>query len=151
MRRTILGLLAAMLAGGCSHAASEQRPETSSTQAMKSEPAPTVKPEPTLTVNPKDSGRQKVHGGEALALEGADVKVVKVVYVNSPCPKGAECIHSGIIKVVQFKVARGGQEKLVSVSEGNDQVVEGVQLRVFVVTEGPQAEVEASLPVVMSK
>jgi hypothetical protein len=150
MRRTVLGLLTALLAGACAHTTTETQPEITPAQAVAAQPTPAAKseiqPEPALVVNRQASGRQMVRGGETLALAGADVKVVKVVYVNSPCPKGAECIHSGIIKMVQFKVARDGQEKDASVSEGKDEVVQGVELRVFSVSEGAQAEIQATVP-----
>lgn len=152
MRRQNWLVLLALAAVGCSHAASEQKPDVGAPQALTTKPAPEASVSPPQTAQTaRDTGRQKVHGGEAFTLSGAEVKVSKVVYVNQPCPKGAECIHSGIIKVVHFQVAHGGPEQQASVHEGQDAVVDGVQLRVFSVTEGPQAEIQASLALALPK
>jgi hypothetical protein len=102
--------------------------------------APAAAAEPPLA-----SGRRTVAGGEVIALRGASVTVARVMYVNSPCPEGAKCLTSGIVKQVQFKVQHTVETE-VTVNADSTQVVDGLELRVHDVRAGPQADIEASLP-----
>jgi len=104
-------------------------------------------PARTVQALPRASGPVSVRGGETIELEGARVQVVQVTYLNQPCPPGVQCIHSGVMKLVEFRVLRGGAPVLATLSEGERKPVNGVELSVRAVREGPEAEVEASLPV----
>ena len=95
---------------------------------------------------PRSSGPITVRGGETIELDGATVAVVQVTYLNEPCPPGMQCIHSGILKQVEFRVRRGQAPVVATVVEGQRQVVDGVELVVRAVRAGPEADVEASLP-----
>ena len=96
---------------------------------------------------PRASGPITVRGGETIELDGATVTVVQVSYQNEPCPPGMQCLHSGVIKQVEFRVRRGPAPVVATVVEGQRQVVDGVELAVRAVRPGPEADVEASLPV----
>lgn len=95
---------------------------------------------------PRATGTVQVKGGEVLALQGASVHVVRVVFENQPCPKGVQCVHSGIIKTVVLAVERGGSREERVIAEGAAGPLNGVMLRVLKVEAGPVATVEASLP-----
>jgi hypothetical protein len=95
---------------------------------------------------PLASGAVTVRGGETLSLRGATVHVDRVTYVNSPCPAGVVCIHSGIIKRVEVTVTHTGAPVTVGLLEGSRQVVDGVEVHLVSVSEGPTAVLEASLP-----
>ena len=89
-----------------------------------------------------------MRGGETIELEGARVaRSVRVTYLNQPCPPGVQCIHSGVMKLVEFRVLRGAAPVSATVSEGERRLVDGVELSVRAVRDGPEAEVEVSLPV----
>jgi hypothetical protein len=96
---------------------------------------------------PRASGLITVRGGETIELDGATVTVVQVSYLNEPCPPGMQCLHSGVIKQVEFRVRRGQAPVVATVVEGQRQVVDGVEVVVRAVRAGPEADVEASLPV----
>jgi hypothetical protein len=95
---------------------------------------------------PLGSGRVTVRGGEELRLRGATVAVERVTFLDVPCPKDVQCVHSGVIKTVGFRVAREGGPVPATLREGESRVVEGVELRVVAVRQGPEADVEAALP-----
>ena len=101
---------------------------------------------PSAAELPFSSGPRTVTGSEVIGLRGASVTVEKVIYVNSPCPEGAQCIHSGVVKQVLFTVTHTGTAQATVVADST-QVVDGVELRVHAVREGPQADIEVSLPV----
>lgn len=109
----------------------------------KAATTPTTGP---ATEAPFASGLRTVSGGEVIALRGATVTVTQVIYVNSPCPEGAKCFSSGIVKQVQFKV-KHTSENAVTVAADSTQVLDGIELRVHDVRAGPQADIEVSLPV----
>jgi hypothetical protein len=104
-------------------------------------PGDAVKPLPRAT------GPVTVRGGETLRLQGAAVKVDLVTFLDEPCPAGAQCIHSGIIKRVQVTVTQGDATASGGVAEGTGQVLAGVEVRVVSMAPGPVAVLEASLPV----
>ena len=97
-------------------------------------------------LGPLTTGLVTVRGGEVLVLRGAIVRVEQVTYLNQPCPPEVRCIHSGIIRLVHFEITRGGAPKKAAVPQGATQVVEGVELKVKEVRPGPEASVQASLP-----
>ncbi len=95
---------------------------------------------------PVDAGAQcasTVRGGETLPLEGVRVVVDQVTSIEQKCPANARCLHSGIIKMVHFRVFGSGPSKLVAVPQGATQVVDGVELKVLQVRAGPEADVAA--------
>lgn len=103
-----------------------------------------------VTELPFSSGPRTVTGAEVIALRGASVTVERVVYLNSPCPAGAQCIHSGVERQVQFTVNHTMQTPVTVVADST-QVVDGVELKVHEVRAGPQADIEVSLPVQQAK
>jgi hypothetical protein len=113
-------------------------------------PAPTSAPAPApraAAALPRGSGVVTARGGETIELDGARITVVRVTYLNEPCPPGMQCLHSGILKQVEVRVLRGPAPVLATVVEGQPQVVDGVQIAVRAVRPGPEADLEASLPV----
>jgi hypothetical protein len=96
---------------------------------------------------PLASGLLTVRGGETIELRGASVTVSQVTYLDQPCPPNVQCIHSGVIRQVLLRVVRSGPPVLASLGEGERQVVDGVELAVKAVRAGPEADLEASLPV----
>jgi len=104
-------------------------------------PVDAVKPLPLA------SGPVTVREGSRIALQGATVAVDRITYLNEPCPAGVQCIHSGVIKRVQFTVTHSGAPVPGGLSEGTSQTFDGVEVRVVSVSEGPAAVLEASLPV----
>lgn len=144
------GLLAL---AACSSSSAEQRPDAppgkSSVGQAQTESPPPPPGAGGLRPNPMSTGRQTVRGGESFSLHGPTmVNVLRVIYVNQPCPPNVQCIHSGIIKTVEFDVSRDGAHETGTVAMGSPRVLAGIQLQVFDVQPGPVAEVEASLPVV---
>jgi hypothetical protein len=95
---------------------------------------------------PLGSGRVTVRGGEELLLRGATIAVDRVTFLDQPCPKDVQCIQSGIIRTVGFRVRRANGPVPATLREGESRVVEGVELRVVAVRQGPEADVEAALP-----
>jgi hypothetical protein len=96
----------------------------------------------------RGSGTLSVKGGEVIPLAGAKVTVKRVSYLNQPCPKDVQCVHSGVVHSVQFAVERDGKTEETFVDLDHPKVVQGVMLRVQSVEEGPVATVDVSLPVV---
>jgi len=84
----------------------------------------------------------RVKGGEVLRVGTAEVQVIRVNYVNSPCPEGAKCVHSGIVKTVNFKVTGDGPPEEFAVGAGNARASNGVLIKVLSVDEGPSASLE---------
>ncbi|MBS2028240.1 MAG: hypothetical protein JST54_10075 [Deltaproteobacteria bacterium] len=155
MSRFILIALAATL--GCASSSADQKPDAVPGKApttSQGQPQTQTPPPPPGTggtpasSNAFTTGRQRVKGGEIFALNGPiTVTVKQVTYVNQPCPAGAQCITSGIIRTVQFEVVHGADTQQMSVNAGTFRVAAGVQLHVLNVEPGPLAEIEASLPV----
>lgn len=148
MRTRLLGgvLLVAMTLG-CASDKKEARPAGEAAPAAEKpaeSPAPAAAAPAAL---PRGVGRTLVKGGETLALQDATVVVKRVAYLNQPCPPDVKCAHSGIVKSVQFEVQHAGRSEEAFVAEGAQQVINTVMVRVLAVEEGPQAWVEASLPV----
>ncbi|MEW5848003.1 MAG: hypothetical protein AB2A00_04285 [Myxococcota bacterium] len=159
MKRVVMGVVA-VVALACSSSKEEQRktpapdaqvavmdagvPVTSTEMPDASPPAATPAPAPTEEA--RATGKVTVKGGEVFSLKGAQVLVKQVTYLNQPCPKGAKCLHSGVIKSVQFVVTRDGGDEAAVVTSGEQKVTRGVMLRVHDVREGPEADVEAQLP-----
>lgn len=150
---------AAVLSCACVSSRSQEQaspaPADESPAADAGEPPPQAQPPPTTAApdEPQDTapaarstGVVTVKGGEDLALDGATVHVKQVSYMNQPCPKAVKCVHSGVVKSVAFVVRTAAGEETAYVNEGGEKAVLGVLLRVKVVREGPQADVEASLP-----
>ncbi len=96
---------------------------------------------------PLASGLVTVHRGDTIELRGARVEVREVTYLDQPCPPNVKCVHSGVIRRVLFGVIHTGSPVIASVAEGEQKVVDGVELAVKAVREGPEADVAASLPV----
>jgi len=109
----------------------------------KAEPAaPAAEPSKQTAGQLPQLARATVKGGEELLLDGATVRVLMVTYINQPCPKDVQCVHSGVIRSVRFQVQNAdGQDEAV-VEAGGEKVVRTVMLRVQDVTEGPSAMVE---------
>ncbi len=157
MIRAILTLGLVAMAACTSSKAEEGGGSSPTPNGAASQPTPTPAPtaaatQPTPTPAPTAAaslatGRQVVKGGETFSLQGATVTVDRVTYLNNPCPPGAQCITSGVIKTVAFSVTAGAASDKAVLSEGMQRVVSGVMPRVVSVTAGPQAEIEASLPV----
>ena len=134
-----LALLCVVAAGGCS----QGRP-----------PSPIREPKgrndpraPSTTSHaPLSSGTVTVRGGERFALGEVEVTVDEVTFVDEPCPPNARCIHSGVIQLVHFGIARkGGAKTSAAVRPGAPQIVDGLRLDVKRVRPGPEADIEASI------
>ena len=108
-------------------------------------------PSPAVAARPLASGPVTVRGGEVIELAGARVEVGRIIYLNRPCPEGAQCVISGVIKQVELRVVRWGTSALVSLSEGERKVESGVEIVVRSVRPGPEAEIEVSLPLRRSR
>lgn len=140
MRRATFLLALSLSAVACSQDRGAQRPDAAekpSTSAAGLEAPPS---------QALASGVVTVRGGEVLRLRGATVGIDQVTYLNQPCPPDVRCIHSGVIKLVHFQVTRTGAPLRAAVPEGAEQSVDGVLLVVRQVRPGPEADIEASLP-----
>jgi hypothetical protein len=80
-----------------------------------------------------------------MTLGDATVKVTRVTYVNQPCPKDVQCVHSGVVKSVGFEVDRAGAHEEGFVAEGVTRSLLGVVLQVISVQECPRAQVDVAL------
>jgi hypothetical protein len=147
MMRTMLTVGMVAMAACTSSKAEEGGGSSPSPVPASAQSAPAPTPTAAPAALPLATGRQVVKGGETFALQGATVAVDRVTFVNNLCPPGAQCLTSGIIKTVAFSVTAGGAAEKTVLSEGMQRVVSGIMLRVVSVTAGPQAEIEASLPV----
>lgn len=127
-RRRALAAFATVLALGCAHTEESPAPdETANSQPLAGSVATRPQPTPVGKAPPAAAPEQKPLPDDAITLQaegewtsddGAVKLVVRdVIEVSSPCPPGAKCVWSGVLRQVVFDVTMDEETEALRLNE----------------------------------